>query len=183
MLARLDPTDQGGETHIDGGGVSSGGRAKRSAARPLWSLPTLTEPHELAETVGWVDGSAGLVAASGEHGSRLPHPGTGVFDHAERGGVAAFVIDAVAVEEVDVGEGAMTRRAVRAFDAVPAVGAAGTGHRQPGGLVLGHHRSVRAPTDRKSLIGRARPDDRVLSLAASGGVPASRSSAASASFW
>jgi len=93
------------------------------------------------------------------------------------------MIDAVAVEEVDVGEGAMTRRAVRAFDAVPAVGAAGAGHRQPGGLVLGHHRSVRAPTDRKSLIGRARPDDRVLSSAASGGVPASRSSAASASFW
>jgi len=25
MLARLDPTDQGGETHIDSGGVSSRG--------------------------------------------------------------------------------------------------------------------------------------------------------------
>ena len=182
MLARLDPTDQGGETHIDSGGVSSRGRAKRSAARPLWSLPTVTEPHELAATVGWVGGSAGL-AASGEHGTRLPHPRSGVFDHAERGGVAAFMIDTVVVEEVDVGEGAMTRRAVRAFDAVPAVGAAGTGHRQPGGLVLGHHRSVRAPTDRKSLIGRARPDDRVLSSAASGGVSALGSSAASASFW
>jgi len=41
MLARLDPTDQGGETHIDSGGVSSRGRAKRSVARPLWSLPTV----------------------------------------------------------------------------------------------------------------------------------------------
>ena len=176
MLARLDPTDQGGETHIDSGGVSWRGRAKRSAARPLWSL------WSLPTVVGWVGRSAGL-AASGEHGTRLPHPRPGVFDHAERGGVAAFMIDAVAVEEVDVGEGAMTRRAVRAFDAVPAVAAAGAGHRQPGGLVLGHHRSVRAPTDRKSLIGRARPDDRVVSEAASGGVAASRSSAASASFW
>ena len=59
--------------------------------------------------------------ADTEHGPRLPHARSGVFDHAERGGVATLVIDAVAVEEVDVGEGAMAGRAVRAFDAVPAV--------------------------------------------------------------
>ena len=184
MLARLGPTDQGGGTHIAGGGVLSIGEdgPKRSSGRPLWSLPAVTEPHEFAATVGLVGGSAGL-SASGEHGPRLPHPRLSVFDHAERGGVATFVIDAVAVEEVDVGEGAMAGRAVRAFDAVPAVGAAGAGHRQPGGLVLGHHRSVRAPADRKSLIGRASPGDRIFPSAAARWRPASGSSLTSAPFW
>jgi hypothetical protein len=76
------------------------------------------------------------------------------------------MIDAVAVEEVDVGEGAVAGRAVRAFDAVPAVGAAGAGHRQPGGLVLGRHRSVRLLADRTRRIGRASLDDPVFPPAA-----------------
>jgi hypothetical protein len=105
----------------------------------------------------WLGGSAGL-SASGEHGPRLPHPRSSVFDHAERGGVATFMIHAVSVEEVDVGEGAVAGRAVRPLDAVPTVGAAGAGHRQPSRLVLGHHRSVGPPADRKSKIGRDEPD-------------------------
>jgi hypothetical protein len=105
-------------------------------------------------------GSAGP-SASGEHGPQLPHPRWSLFDHAERGGVATFMIYAVPVEEVDVGEGAMAGRAVRPLDAVPTSGAAGAGHRQPSRLVVGHHRSVGPPADRKSMVGRDEPDDRV----------------------
>ena len=94
MLARLGPTDQGGGTHTVGGGVSSRGRGEASSGRPLWALPAVTEPHDLAATVGLVGGSAGL-SASGVYRPSLPHAGLGLFDHVVGGGVVAFMIDAV----------------------------------------------------------------------------------------
>jgi hypothetical protein len=77
-----------------------------------------------------------------------------VLGHAERGWVAAFVIHAVVVEGSDVGEGAVTARAVCSVDAVPALSAAGARHRQPAGLVSWHvlqgraavRQSCRTPT-------------------------------------
>ena len=181
MLARLGPADQGGGTHTAGNGVLSvgGQRTVRLVGRSgRGQLDRTLRACSDSQSVG---GSARL-SASGEHGPRLPHPRPGVFDHAERRRVATLVIDAVSVEQVDVGEGAMAGRAVRALDAVPAMGAAGTGHRQPGGLVLGHHRSVRPPADRKSRSDAPAPATasfRRSRQAAS----ALLSSPASASFW
>lgn len=68
------------------------------------------------------------------------------------------MIDSVLVEEVEGGEGAMAARAMCPFDAVPALPAAGAGHRQPGRLVFRHNQQGTALTDEKCLIGRNAKD-------------------------
>src|SRR3954453_16489063 len=70
--------------------------------------------------------------------ARLPHARCDALDHPERGRVAACGIDAVSVEEINIGEGAVTGRAVCSIDAVPTMPAAGARHRQPTGLVAWH---------------------------------------------
>jgi hypothetical protein len=76
-------------------------------------------------------------------GAGFPDAGFRVLDQAELDRVRTVVIDAVAVEQVGVGEGAVTGRAMRAVDAVPAVSAAGAADRQPTRLVPGHFGRLR----------------------------------------
>jgi len=80
--------------------------------------------------------SPGVVGWLG--GAWFRDAGFRVLDHAELDRVRAVVIDAVAVEDVGVGEGAVAGRAVRAVDAVPAASATGAADRRPARLVLRH---------------------------------------------
>ena len=73
----------------------------------------------------------------------FPDAGFRVLDQAELDRVRAVVIDAVAVEQVGVGEGVVTGRAVRAVDAVPAVSAVGAADRPPTRLVPRHFGRLR----------------------------------------
>ena len=70
--------------------------------------------------------------------ARLPHTRFDTLDHADGGGVAACGIDPVSVEQIDIGEGAVTGRAVCPVDAIPTMPAASARHRQPTGLITWH---------------------------------------------
>ena len=96
-------------------------------------------------------GSAGA-STSDDHGPRLPYAGLGVLSHAESGGIPAFMIGSMLVEEIDGGEGAMTGSAVRSFDAVPLPPAAGAHHREPAGLVLRHNQQGTGGDRQEGLV-------------------------------
>jgi hypothetical protein len=75
-----------------------------------------------------------------------------VLSHAESGGISAFVIGSMPVEVIDGGEGALTGRAMRSFDAVPAPLAAGARHRQPAWLILRHNQQGTGGDRQEGLV-------------------------------